>query len=192
MAVKRTRNYATIVYQESAPDNWLEVLSDLHVPAFVSPVHDRDVNASGELKKAHYHVMIMFDSVKTREQAIEVFSELGGVGCDVINSVPSYARYLCHLDNPEKVRYDLDDVLSFAGVDYIECISLPSDKYGVIGAMIDFVEEQDVISFAELLRWARGNKPDWFRVLCTSGTTVMREYIKSRFWSTRSGGEEGV
>ena len=65
----RTRNYATVVYPESASTDWLEKLSELHVPAFVSPLHDKDVNPTGESKKAHYHVMIMFDGVKTLDQA---------------------------------------------------------------------------------------------------------------------------
>lgn len=192
MAVKRTRNFASMVYPDSAPDNWQQVLADLHIPAFISPLHDRDTLGDvpgGELKKAHYHVMIMFDSVKTQEQAKEVFALIGGVGLEIINSISAYARYLCHMDEITKTRYDIEEVISLSGADYIECISLPGDKYGVIGEMIDFVEEQDIVSYAELLRWCRGNKPDWFRVLCNSATLVMREYIKSRYWSTRNGGE---
>ncbi|MDU2191324.1 MAG: Rep family protein, partial [Klebsiella pneumoniae] len=39
----RTRNFTTIVYPESAPENWLEILQQLFVPALVSPLHDKDV-----------------------------------------------------------------------------------------------------------------------------------------------------
>ena len=51
----RVRNYATIVYQESAPAGWLDILDELHIPAFVSPLHDKDLNKEGEIKKAHWH-----------------------------------------------------------------------------------------------------------------------------------------
>ena len=54
----RTRNFATVIYLDSAPSNWQEILSDLHVQAFVSPYHDKDKNANNEDKKPHYHVMI--------------------------------------------------------------------------------------------------------------------------------------
>ena len=83
----RTRNFATVLYPESAPADWFDVLTELHIPAFISPLHDIDVNPTGEVKKEHYHVIIMFDSVKTTEQAIEVFQKIGGVGCERVNSV---------------------------------------------------------------------------------------------------------
>ena len=67
---------------------------------------DEDGNKIVKPKKPHYHVMIMYDSVKTIEQAREVLSAIGGVGVEIVNSVRGYARYLCHLDNPEKYQYD--------------------------------------------------------------------------------------
>ena len=115
MSVKRTRNFATVVYPESAPFNWLEILSDQKVSAFVSPLHDKDINPNGEPKKEHYHVLIMFDSVKTIEQALDLFKLIGGVQyCEQIQSIRGYARYLCHLDNPEKAQYNVDDINSFS------------------------------------------------------------------------------
>lgn len=55
----RTRNFATIVYPESANPGWKEILRDLHIPAFISPLHDMDCNPDGELKKPHHHVIFM-------------------------------------------------------------------------------------------------------------------------------------
>ena len=52
---ERKRNYATLVYPDSAPENWQEILSELKVPVFISPLHDKDVNADGKPKKPHYH-----------------------------------------------------------------------------------------------------------------------------------------
>ena len=49
----RTRNFATIVYPESAPENWKSILENEIVPALISPLHDKDINADGEKKKAH-------------------------------------------------------------------------------------------------------------------------------------------
>lgn len=100
----RTRSYACVLYPESAPENWRDILSDFHIPCLISPLHDKDVNPTGEKKKAHYHVLLLFDSVKSETQAREIFEAFGGVGCEKVNSVRGYARYLCHLDNPEKVQ----------------------------------------------------------------------------------------
>ena len=68
----RTRNFATVVYPESAPENWQDILVEQFVPAFISPLHDKDINPTGEIKKEHYHILIMFDSVKTDLELIEI------------------------------------------------------------------------------------------------------------------------
>ena len=114
----RTRNYATVVYPESAPEMWQTILAEFKIPAFISPLHDSDKNANGEDKKPHYHVMLMYDSVKTEDQAREVFDKIGGVGCERVNSIRSYARYLCHLDNPDKHQYNTEDVKQFCGTEF--------------------------------------------------------------------------
>ena len=178
----RTRNYATVVYPESAPDGWLDLLIEECVPSFVSPLHDMDCNPTGEVKKAHYHVLIMFDSVKTIEQAQVIFDEIGGVGCEKVNSIRGYARYLCHLDNPEKAQYEKSLVKSLGGADYRSVIGLPTDKYTIIGEILDFIQKEEVYSYADLLDYARVHKQDWFVCLCDNGTYVVKEYLKSKKW----------
>lgn len=182
MEKRRTRNWATVVYPESAPADWKMILQEECVPALVSPIHDKDVNADGEIKKEHYHVMILFDGVKTQEQAQEIFSAIGGVGVEPIKSVRSYARYLCHLDNPDKVRYRTDDVVSLSGADYSTLISLASDKYTAIGEILEFCIANCIESYAQLLLYAKNNRTDWFRVLCDNGTVTIVQFLKSRYW----------
>ena len=185
MASVRLRNYATVVYPESAPDNWQSVLEEQFVPAFISPLHDSDINPTGEPKKEHYHVVIMFDGVKTVEQAAELFDKIGGVGCEKVQSIRGYARYLCHLDNPDKHQYDQDKVRCLGGADYISTIGLSIDKYKAIGEMIDFCEANCIYSYSELLCYCRSERFDWFRVLCDSATLVIKEYLKSKRWTDK-------
>lgn len=178
----RTRNYATVIYLDSAPSDWYERLCDLHVAAFVSPYHDKDINPTGEAKKPHFHIMLMFDGVKTEEQASELFAEIGGVGCEVIKSLRAYARYLCHLDNPDKVQYDVSEVRQVGGADYMNVIGLPQDKYIAIREMMEFIQNNDIKIFADLLEYAAANKTDWFISLCDNSSYVIKEYIKSRHY----------
>lgn len=175
----RARNFATVVYPESAPENWQALLQECFVPAFISPLHDKDINPTGEPKKPHYHVMIMYEGKKTEEQARELFSKIGGVGCERVASIRGYARYLCHLDNPEKAQYPVDQVRSICGADYNGTIGLAIDKYKAIGEMLDFCKEKKVHSYAYLLMYARNERFDWFRVLCDNGSYVIKEYLKS-------------
>ena len=178
----RTRNYATVVYPESCPDHWLTILEEHHVPCCVSPLHDKDVNADGEIKKAHYHVVIMFDSVKTPEQAKEVFDTIGGVGCEVVKSIRGYIRYLCHLDNPEKHHYDIIDVVSMNGADFVELCSLPSDRYSGIAEMMQYIRDNHITSFARFMDYCSSNNTDWFRLLCDNCAYIIMEYIKANNW----------
>ena len=179
----RTRNYATVVYPDSAPAEWEQLLSEKFVSAFISPLHDKDVNPTGEPKKAHYHVVIMFDGPKTKEQATSIFDLIGGVGCEVVQSIRGYSRYLCHLDNPEKYQYDPSLVRAIGGADYIGTIGLVTDKYKAIREMIEFCKEYNIYSYADLLDYCSLNRSDWFRVLCDNGTYVVKEYLVSRKWS---------
>lgn len=181
----RTRNWATVVYPDSAPENWLELLGELCIPCFVSPLHDSDVNPDGEVKKAHWHVLLMYDSVKESTQVQENISVFSGVGCEKVGSLRGYARYLCHLDNPEKCQYSPEDVKSFGGADYITTIGLVTDKYVAIADIIDYCDTYGVVSYAQLLRYCRHERMDWFRVLCDNGTVVVKEFLKSKSWESR-------
>lgn len=178
----RTRNYATVVYPESAPENWMDLLADQFVPAFISPLHDQDINSDGEPKKPHYHVMIMFDGPKSVDQVKTIFDQIGGVGLEIVKVLRSYARYLCHMDNPDKHQYSTSDIRALGGADYHSVIGLAIDKYIAIGEMIDFCEQNDIVSYRQLLVWSRDNKFEWFRVLCDSATLVMKEYLKAKQW----------
>lgn len=179
----RGRNFATIVYPDSAPENWQEILAGLFVPAFISPLHDKDLNPTGEPKKPHWHVMLMFEGKKSDEQVREMFAQIGGVGMDKVNSIRGYARYLCHMDNPEKAQYAPEEVRALCGADYTGIIGLVTDKYKAIGEMIDFCEDNGIISYSELLKYCRMERYDWFRVLCDNGTLVMKEFLKSKAWT---------
>lgn len=178
----RTRNFATVVYPESAPEDWKEILFTHCVPAFISPLHDKDINPTGEPKKPHYHVMLMFEGKKSVAQVEEIFSSINGVGCEVVKSVRGYARYLCHLDNPEKYQYDASEVTCLAS-DYLGTIGLAIDKYHAIGEMQDFCDRYNVVSFYALATYARAHRSDWHRILCDCGSVFMREYLQSRKWS---------
>lgn len=177
----RTRNFSTVVYPESAPEGWIQTLQESFVPAFISPCHDSDLNADNTPKKAHYHVMLMFDSVKTKEQASALFSKIGGVGCEVVQSVRGYARYLCHLDNPEKHQYDIGKVQCLSGADYQSIINLVTDKYKAVREIMAFCKANGIYEFADLMDYAAENREDWFRILCDSGAYIVKNYLQSLY-----------
>lgn len=54
---RRSNKWAFLMYEESVPDNYMEILEGLHVPFVLSPWHDKDIHSeTGEIKKSHKHV----------------------------------------------------------------------------------------------------------------------------------------
>ena len=179
----RSRTWATVVYVDSAIPNWQDFLKNLAIPCFISPYHDKDVNPDKTSKKPHWHVLFMFDGVKSKEQIKEICDMLNSVGQENVGSTRGYARYLCHLDNADKAQYEPSEVIALGGADYREVIGLPSDKYISIDEMMDFCDKYNVNSLYALMNYARRHREDWKRVLTDSGSYIMREWLTSRKWS---------
>ena len=50
----RSSKWAFLLYQESAPENYLDILDEIHVPFVLCPWHEKDVSKqTGEFKKSH-------------------------------------------------------------------------------------------------------------------------------------------
>ena len=179
MSQERKRCFATILYTESCVPDVIQKIETLHIPAFLSPLHDKDLKEDGEVKKPHYHLMFIFQGKKSKEQVQKIFQGLGGVGCEVIESKIGMARYLCHLDDPDKAQYLPDDVICFSGADYFSVITSDIDRLRLISEMEQFCDENNCFIYSVLARYARDNRPDWHRVLTTSCTVHMMAYLKS-------------
>lgn len=185
-AAQRARSYATIVYPDSAPADWMEKLEELHVPCLISPLHDKDINPDGTPKKPHFHVLLLFESVKSPQQVKEMLKKVKSVGCEKVNSVRGYTRYLCHLDNPEKHQYNPAGVQSLSGADYQSTVELASDRRETSREIISFCREYGIISFSSLIEYADAYREDWLVYLSKSGWLV-KEYLKSKAWSIEHG-----
>lgn len=180
----RTRNWVSILYPESASSNWLDILKEQHIQCVISPLHDRDISADGTPKKPHYHVALMFQGVKTELQAQKIFDLIGAIKCQAVNDIRAQFRYFCHLDDYDKAQYSPEDVICLGGIDYITAISSSSDKYKAVREMIAFCKDNGIISYSDLLEYASISRDDWFRALCDNSTVVMKEYLKSKHWTS--------
>lgn len=109
--MSRAYNWASIGYVESLVLDWLNLLESTYIACAISPLHDRDVMETGEVKKAHYHLLMTFESLKSRNQVIELVKPLGFIMPISVNSVQGYYEYLCHLNNESKAQYKRDDIV---------------------------------------------------------------------------------
>lgn len=185
MEDSRLRNFGFVMYPESAPDNWIPILEDLQIPAFISPLHDKDIIIdTGEPKKPHWHVILMFSGKKSYKQVLELLSPLGVKHLEQVNDLCASARYLCHLDyfdRADKRLYEPSSVIQLNGADYQELIHHTSDVTYYTKEIMNFVWDNDIDNFAELCRYAQFNEPEWFYVLLNQRTNYFKTILHSRY-----------
>lgn len=206
----RFRNFAFIGYEESLVDDWLEQLRESKVPFFVSPLHDKDVwtlrdekknpdHKAGTFKKPHLHIMLMFEGPKSPVAIYKQFVHpLGGVGVwdndfndwipEIVSDRCAMARYLCHLDDDDKALYDPELVICGGGSDYQFACDLPRDTARMLADITDFIDKNNVFSYAALLIWVRNYKSEWL-VCCQTHTLYLTSVIKSVTWTANSCGD---
>jgi len=154
----RTRNWTIVLYPESAPDNWRDLINDIHIEWVESPLHDKDINATGEVKKPHWHILLMFGGVKSYEQVLEITQLLNCPIPERCHNAKAMVRYMAHMDNPEKAQYSISDIRSYGGVDIAELLRpSSSERYTLISEMIEFIKISNITEFQDLLDYARLN-----------------------------------
>lgn len=186
--------WCIIVYPESAPDDWRETLQLLCLQIVVSPLHDKDLNPDGELKKPHYHVAIHYESKKSFEQVKELADELNSPIPMKQDSWRGICRYCCHLDNPEKAQYPVEDVVCYGGADYLSIIAMSNDKYEIIGGLLGWINANPHVhkyAFNRVLDWCQENNEEWYRGLCDNCSWVIIEYLKSAKWDSIENAQDG-
>ena len=182
----RSRNWVIVFYPDSAPENYLDVIRGWTVRAFLSPLHDADLNADDTEKKPHYHLLLMFSGKKSLDQIQELSDQLSGTRvlqsqC-AVRDCRAMARYLIHMDNPEKHQYSPNDVVNFAGVDYIEYVQTSTDVYQILDDITVFCVENSVDRLDLLILYAIKHRSDWARVIYTH-TIYINYLLRSITWS---------
>ena len=104
-ATKQKGSYfAFLVYEDSAPSGWRDLLKASHLSFAISPLHEPDE----EVKKPHWHVVYFHGSPCTVECALRAIPE--GVPAnghlEILHAPRNYQRYLIHLDDNDKQQFD--------------------------------------------------------------------------------------
>lgn len=114
---KKAHQWAFILYPESAPKNWLQTLKETYLKIAISPLHDSDVDEdTGELKKAHYHVLVLFGNATTSSIADDLSMSLGQTHCIAISNAWGYYQYLDHDRESNKAKYNHADIQLLNGL----------------------------------------------------------------------------
>lgn len=178
---QRSNKWAFLIYKESVPDNYLEIIEEIHVPFVLSPWHDRDLNKNtGEIKKAHKHGAFYFDSLKSYSQVSELIKEKlnGPAHVEPVISPKGMYDYFIHAENPDKTPYDIDDIESGCGFELDKfLVQQNSDDFTT--EVIDTIEQNDFTEFEELVWYARDNNT------ALLGLIIERTYFFARYLDSR-------
>lgn len=181
------RNWAFVVYPESLPNNWEEIITDTGLPMAFSPLHDKDSNPDGSYKKPHYHVICYYENATTSRAVKEyVTDRLNGTIPIKLESMVGMYRYHLHLDNPEKYQYDDRERKFFNGFDVNKVDSLTFTEISkVLSEIQQLVRREHILEYADLLDILLDNEMFQMLDVARNHTLLLNTYITSRRYKTK-------
>lgn len=179
-AVKK-RNWTFVLYPESAPTDWREHLKLSGLMAAVSPLHDKDTNPTGEAKKAHYHVLLVYSGPTTYNAVAKFTASLNATVPQALESVRGMYRYFSHKDNPEKYQYEESEIQTFNGFNINDLVELTRSEVNELKKKIlKLVRDGDIVEYAELIDVLVDNEMAAEYDVAINNTLFFNTYITSR------------
>lgn len=174
------RNWVTVVYPDSAPKNWREILRLTGLKGAISPLHDADVNGDGHEKKAHWHVILCWDGPASYNSAKRVTDKLNAPRPEDCVSVKGYYRYLTHEDNPDKAQYSKNDIETFGGFNILDFVEMTtSEVERCLDTLEDLIENHRTVSYRKFIMLVKVAGTREEIKVARSHTMHLSAYIKS-------------
>lgn len=184
--IVKKRHWAFVLYPESAPENWRDQLQQKGVLAAISPLHDRDINPTGEPKKPHYHVILSYAGPTAFSVIKGITDSLGQPIPQALEQVRGYYRYLTHMDNPEKAQYDAADIQHLNGFNIFDFSEMTkSEVTQIIKQLQQFIRDHNVMEYCHFMDLLADNDLNTEYEVASSHTFFFNAYIKSRRHSFR-------
>lgn len=190
----RYRNFTFLLYPDSAPENWREILEEEFTPMYVS-LHnkDKDLGHDEEDRKDHYHILVMYDSPKAPDCLDELIEKVNGVKPPlhifVVKNLRTMARYLTHMDQTEeKYPYCYDPehkVIELGGaIPYNELCKSNSDskaeRLQMTKDIIDYARKHHITSFSQMCTHCTDNDLDeWLDLLMWQNSFGFTSFFKN-------------
>lgn len=177
----KKRNWAFVLYPESAPVNWLDLLQATGLQCAISPLHDKDLNPTGEAKKPHFHVIACY-SGPTSYSVVKGLTD--SLSCPIpqpLEQVRGYYRYLTHKDNPEKAQYSELDIRTVNGFNIADFVELSrAELLSIKQNIMALIQAEDILEYADLLDFLLAGQMTTELDVATSNTLLFDRYISSR------------
>ncbi len=181
------RNWAFVMYPESMPEDWFDRLQMTGLPFAISPLHDKDLNPTGEVKKPHYHVICYYENSTTQKSVKELVCDLVNATIPIkLESMQGMYRYHIHQDNPEKYQYDDRDRTFINGFDTNKVNSLTyTEKSKLMVEIQKLVMNEHITEYSDLMDILLDNDLYNMWDVARNETIFLSTYIRSRRFKTK-------
>lgn len=178
--MEKERYWTFIVYPESLPEDWKEILQQTGLQIAISPLHNKDLNADGEIKKPHYHILLFFNGPTTYSRVEKITKMVNGTIPKRVISAIGMIRYLTHKDNPEKAQYDERDITTINGLDIDDVQGMTmSMELELKKGIIQLCRVKKITEYASLINYLiKEDMRDMFKI-ASSNTMFFNSYLKS-------------
>lgn len=184
----KKRNWVFLVYPDSAPSDWVSVLQATGLSCAISPLHDRDVNPTGEPKKPHYHVIACYSGPTSYNVVKGLTDGLNAPIPQPLEQVRGYYRYLTHKDNPEKAQYCESDIRCLNGFDLADfCELSKSEVLAYKKELQILIRNLDILEYSDFMDYLQDNDLFTLYDIASSNTYFFEKYISSRRNKLKSG-----
>lgn len=177
----KKRNWAFILYLDSAPQNWRDILQETGLMFAISPYHDKDIDPNGETKKPHYHIIMCFDGPTTYNNAKSITDRVNATIPQPLEQIRGYYRYFTHMDNPDKYQYNESDITTINGFDinnYIEMTYTEVSRY--LCQIQQLIRDKAITEYADLLDFLFDNDCKELWDVARNHTLLLNTYISSK------------
>lgn len=176
----KKRYWAFVLYPESAPENWREILQQTGLSICVSPLHDKDINPTGEKKKAHYHIILCYSGPTTFKCVKSITDSLNQPIPIALEQVRGYFRYLTHKDNPEKYQYDEKEITTINDFDIDNYNDLSVSQINAIKIELQkIIRDNNIFEYCDLLNYLLDNDLLSYLDVAQNNTILFNTYITS-------------
>lgn len=179
--IKKGRIWACVGYPESLPIDWLDKLQETGLQVAISPLHDKDLDPTGEVKKPHYHIIFNFDGPTTFNNVKRLCDSLNMTIPIKLESLRGMYRYHLHLDNPEKYQYDDRDRILLNGFDITQVNELTRTEIDKLKKEIQqYIVDNDIYEYSDLLITLSDSDLTQMWSVAANHTIFFNSFITSR------------
>lgn len=177
----KKRNWAFVVYPESAPENWLDLLGQTGLPVALSPLHDKDKNPDDTEKKPHWHAIVCYGGPTSYNVVKRLTDQLNAPIPQALEAVRGYYRYLTHKDNPEKYQYSERDIKTLNGFNISDFVELTkSEVLKIKRDLLDLIRKEKIYEYSQLLDYLESSSLITELEVACNNTFMLTAYLSSR------------